>query len=359
MRHVIAAIGGLVLCVSLVAFTLMAWPKPPDMLDEPEAVLAAVGIHEEALVRSATLEVEVTPGEEVLSNGLDGLVTSVGVSVGDQLVSGSTVAVVDGVKIRAVHTTEPFWRSLRRGDTGSDVAAFQCILVELDLYDESCDGAFGRSTANATVAFNESIGNGRSASFDPIVVLWLPKPAMSIAEVLIEPGRRFPPRDETVVRGPRRASAAVVVVGSIGQDELAAFLPVRFRLVESDESLAVAGDLGVESSGLNAWIVAEYGSASNLQSPEPTTQDGHAAGVSVAGQVFGSRTVERLSLPTSSIVETGGISCVYVMAGKDPIAVEIAPVDSSISGATYVDGEIEPGQQVIVNPLVLGYRSCS
>lgn len=81
--------------------------------------------------------------------GRDGVVTAVTVRAGDSVAAGDELFRVDNRPSIAVNTEFPFWRPIRVGDTGDDVAMLQQILREAGTYVGDSTGTFDAATDRA------------------------------------------------------------------------------------------------------------------------------------------------------------------------------------------------------------------
>lgn len=90
--------------------------------------------------------------------GGDGRVTSVSVAQGETLDVGEVVMELNGRPVVTVANASPFWRDLKEGVGGGDVAALQEFLSDAGFYDSEVDGRFGHSTREAVEEWQESYG---------------------------------------------------------------------------------------------------------------------------------------------------------------------------------------------------------
>lgn len=324
---------------------------------EPVPVLAAVTIQERDFVRHTRLVAELSKPLILLSAGADGRITDVLVGPGGLVESGSVLAEVNGVDVVAVHTGRPFWRVLDATSRGEDVSDLRCFLRSLDLLEGSCDDYFDSETGTAVRAFNRRIGREDVSEFDPGYVVWLPVPEVSVGVVLIEKGEWFPGLASPVLAGATEIVAARVETDQLDPEDAEQYGPFVFQVagtdqefaVHVDEALAVAvGDLDRLADTLLSADVASH------DDPEAST-----SGISrVSGVLRGARTQESLSIPTVAIVETRDRLCVYTQDAAGFSAVEVTATGSSVSGATFVEGNLSEGSQVVVNPYEVGMTSC-
>lgn len=134
------------------------WAEPTTAQSAaPQRVEATVT--EATVGRSVTYSATVTQAfTTIASNALAGTVTHVGaaeVNVGDELYS------VDGIPVRAVQGSTPFWRDLGIGATGPDVAQLEHALVTLGYLGEA-DEKFTAATDRAVRAWQKAAGRERT-----------------------------------------------------------------------------------------------------------------------------------------------------------------------------------------------------
>jgi len=360
VRQVALVTVGFLMGAAGVVMAIGLWPRPAEFSATTEPVFASVTVSEEALRRNASVELVLADPIRVVAAGAKGRVTSVDVSPGDSLVSGEIVFVVGGVRILAEAAPAPFWRKLKRGDTGDDVAMLQCILAERGFYSGACDGSFGGTTLEALIAYNQAIGIGSSAIFDPAFVLWLPMQPMVVARVDVEVGSWFAAQGEVVLTSEQEPIAVSLRLTGGVESDLARFGDLAFVLNVGGSEIPVAADLAVNMRDVIA-VVDVAAAIASRSSPEDEPNDSLLSGnkLVIKGALVGSKEFRSLSVPTAAIVESSGRLCVFVKAGFAPAVVLVTPVGSSITGSTFVEADLRPGQQVVLNPTEAGLLSCS
>jgi hypothetical protein len=341
---VIAGIGVLVVLTKPVASEIAA-------VEADETVVAATS-HEQTFFRNTQLVVDSDSPRVLLAAGAAGRITDVAIETDEVISSGMVLGKVGGVRLIAVHTDLPFWRTLAYRDEGDDVADLQCFLASLDYFEGDCDGSFGSATRDAVESFNADIGRSKARDFDPSYVVWLPDREFTIGRILIDAGTWFPPAGTVIVESAAAIASARIDTDPPSRDDIARFGPFIFSAAGAATDIHVDDDLVVVPSDLGLVDEAYRTMASADPSDEETSNAG------VPGTLLGTRTYQSIALPTAAIVEDPGRMCVYVENGDDYRSVEVVAVDSSVTGTTFVEGDLEPGELVLVNPLQVGMAGC-
>lgn len=131
-----------------------------------------------------------------------GTVTSVDLAPGGTLTSGQRVLSIDGVARLAIASPSPFFRKLKAGDSGTDVAELNAVLVALG-HLTSITGnpaLFSFDTYLAVQALEGALGvpGQPTGVFDPAWFIWLPVEPFGVGKIEVEPGEAAPPRGVAV-----------------------------------------------------------------------------------------------------------------------------------------------------------------
>ena len=142
--------------------------------DSGDSVLVAVA--EQTVGKTYRYNVTVTRDEvPVAVNALAGVVTQV--SASGVFGMGDVVYAVDGVPVRVVAGTMPFYRDLASGDTGTDVAQLTAALHALGYLDAEGGSTFDWATGQAVKGWQKDVGmpqTGTVANGELIAVASLP-----------------------------------------------------------------------------------------------------------------------------------------------------------------------------------------
>ncbi|HWM32883.1 MAG TPA: peptidoglycan-binding domain-containing protein [Pseudolysinimonas sp.] len=131
-----------------------ASPPPPGILTAPVGrgdLVDAVSVSA-TVTRGTTIEVPLAAGSDGLA-----VVTATPADSTSSLTAGKVVLEVSGRPVLLVTGRFPFYRSLRRGDTGPDVAQLQTALTRAG-FPVAADGRFGARTAASIREFYRAAG---------------------------------------------------------------------------------------------------------------------------------------------------------------------------------------------------------
>lgn len=177
----------------------------------------------------------------------NGTLTARYLTSGDTVSTGQSVAAVDGVERIAFYSARPFYRQLAIGSSGEDVAALRELLGSRGL-EASSSATLDSRDLRSIRAFAASIGvpnATRVAAFDPAWIVYLPQPAVTVAEADLTVGAPAPTAGETLAElEPSLSSARVVerLTTAVG-DETSTIDPslVRDLPLSEGERLFVGG----------------------------------------------------------------------------------------------------------------------
>lgn len=308
------------------------------LVPDPVPVVMPVESREITDQKAVTVESEWGEPAVVTAPSWFGTVTRVDVTPGDAIASGDVVARVDGVDRMVVVSSDPFWRRLRRGDTGDDVVMLQQWLIDAGFLDGEVDGDFGPDLRASVKAWAVSLGVAKpDGMFDPAWVLWLPHEPFGVASVEIARGVPAPGPGSEVLTGP----VPLVSVSLADQNG---------RSFTSDGVwvLTVGGvDVSVVDGVVDVDGLATL--ASVLDPVQPT----------VTGRIRRAERVETLEIPATAVVSNAvGTLCVFLPDGDG-----FAPTPVELSGGRVsrvnVASGLSRGDDVLVNPAdVLEAPSC-
>lgn len=130
----------------------------------------------------------------ILHSASSGLVTSVAITPGTPLISGTPALDIDGDSVIALRSSAPLWRSLKDGDTGQDVEALQEELSSLG-YPIVVDGEVGPHTLRAIADLLDLSIQERESfdTIDPSRFLWIPHSPCAVSSVFFEVGKIIDP----------------------------------------------------------------------------------------------------------------------------------------------------------------------
>jgi len=300
---------------------------------------------------AATAEVVYGEAKVLLAPDWRGVVTALALSSGRPIKSGEVVVAINGVDRIAVHSSEPFYRSLQLRDRGPDVERLQTILRGL-FGDAECgiDGVYGRSTAQAVRRLSQRLGAEAADRFDPTWFVWL-----STAEFTSE-------SSELAVGAP--APSAGTVIATSGSDA------ARLELSAGDGSpltldphrrwqfVAFTGDVfEIDSAGVSSADESTAFSATQ----------GLAAVKGLPAQILGHielvEPMEALAVGSSAVtVDDSGTACVWVGPESFPrLSARVVTILRSAFGTTWIDSpSVAAGDHILANPAsFIGDRACT
>lgn len=264
----------------------------------------------------------------MLAPNWSGTVTGVYAMSGDILKTGDRVLSIDGVDRLAASSDQPFWRLLRRGDSGPDVESLQRLLSLMG-YDVQPDGEFDVSTKEAVQDLEAGLGVLKpSGVFDPAWILWLPVEPFLVTSVA------------TVVSSPAPPPGSAVVVGPPPLEGVTFF-------DNQDQPLALEGSWVFTSGGVEYSLVDGALDSDSLDRLETATGP---EVLSVSGRVRARAPTEVIEIPATAVTSSAdGALCVWVPEpdGYAPRPVELG--GGRIAQVFVVSG-LSPGDRVLVNP---------
>ncbi len=336
------------------------------------------------------LSVEVIPGRVTPSPGYDGTVTSVYVSRGSAVSSGTRLFALNGIDRYGYHGDRPFYRVLREGDSGDDVVALRRLLNDVGMGPVSeRRSTFDYMVAAAVTKWSKALGlsrppvttaalaptpaqvmnNGspsstRSATatttqtaatapavptapgsvtsigavFDPQWTVWLPSASASIAKSDVRVGIALPAAG-TPMYTSARSLGRVTLSSEAAIPRLD--VPVRRSLQVGDTDVPIVDDrVQVGPTNARALIAAAL-----AVDPEPTKP------VVVDGVIKSHVRTDSVSVPVTAVYDSPRAdSCVAVKNGGRYVGRAVTVVASNAaSGQATVEG-LSAGTILVANP---------
>lgn len=297
---------------------------------EPTPVVAPVEVREISDAKGVTVIPVWGEVPVMVAPTWSGTVSAVRVASGDVVVSGDRVVRVDGVDRVAIATAEPFWRHLRRSDSGLDVSALEEWLTTAGYYDGEIDGSFGGGLSAAVRAWAATLGvRSPDGSFDPGWVVWLPSDRFAVSAVEIAPGLLAPGA------GTPMLSSATPLLSVELRDQNGHVLAEDGRWLMSVEGVMLPV---VDSQ------VTDDGMALLQTALDPAEQ-------AATGRIRREVPVAALEVPATAIVTNrSGATCVFIPTGDGGFEARSVTLGSGqISRVGVVDG-LDAGDEVLVNP---------
>lgn len=299
---------------------------------EPIVVTAeAVELRDE---RTARADLTWTDPTVLVAPRWEGLVTDVHLEPGDVVTTGRSVVSIDGVGRIAATTPRPFWRVLRVGDRGPDVAAAEQLLADLRFHNGPIDDIYDPAVARAAARWAASLGQrSPDGSFDPSLVVWLPLPSLTVVAVDIASGLPAPPPGTVIARGPKLLGGAVLLDANdrpIVLDD-----PSAWEFVYDGRGYALTEG---RPTSLRPDLLANL--ADDLA--EDTT--------SIEGVLRRVEPVVSILVPASAVmVNAGGDFCVWVPTRDGFAARRVEVGQGTVNRAQILSG-LAAGEPVLANP---------
>lgn len=272
-------------------------------------------------------------GQQLLAPDWVGLVTDVSVRPGAVIHDGDGVVEIDGVSRIAAMTDRPFWRPLRSGDVGSDVASLNKWLAAQGYRTVEDSDQFTEATRDAVTAWASSIGvPSADGSFDPGWVIWLPE-SFRVATVDLSVGNRAPPVGSAIVVSPPSLLGADIV----DAEDQPLNLPAP-----GEWQVEIEGHLyGVVDNGGLEVAHADLAALSALLPPNAPTAKATLREAEIGDGV---------SVPATSVMAgaTGNL-CVWVVGDDGYDAVPVV-IEAATFAAVQVNGAVSVGSKVLANP---------
>lgn len=308
----------------------------------PEALVMPVSRTLDDAQVPATATLEWIAGSQLLSPGLEGVVTGLYLSPGTIVREGDAVIQVNGVDRLAARLPAPFFRSLAPRDTGSDVEALQGFLQRTGRFSGEIDGVYGSTTSAAVRSLESDIGVRRPTGvFEPGMLVWLPSDSFEVGHINVQLASSGPPLGSVIAE-----ATAVVVAGSVS------YAPTSIH--SSGPLVFKVGDLMI-SLNSDGRSISDDGLEDLTTAVDPEV-------IALEGHVAMAEPVPLWQVPTTSVVVgEGGNTCVWLVASEPGsyAASEVVISSSTFTGASLVAEGVEDGDRVLVNPFeVLESPSC-
>lgn len=309
------------------------------LVPDPVPIVVSVEIREITDQAAVTIESAWGVPAVVTAPSWFGTVTRVDVVPGDAVASGDVVVRIDGVDRVAIGTSDPFWRRLRRRDTGGDVVMLQRWLIDAGFFDGETDGVFGWDLVAAVKDWALSLGVTKpDGTFDPAWALWLPWEPFGVASVEISRAVPPPASGSAVLTGP----VPLTSVSLTDQDGRGLKPDGVWVLTVGDAEVFVV-DGAVDAEGLATL-------AAVLDPGQPAA----------AGRIKRANPVEALEIPATAVVSNAaGLLCVFVPDGDGFLPVPVELSGGRVSHVNVASG-LDPGDEVLLNPTdILDAPVCS
>ncbi len=322
---VFVAITLLAPLVALGVFALRAATQSPlESADSPAPLIGTVASAQRS--RDVTVAIAIEYSDALAPSAqAAGTATSVYVSPGDVVKTGTKVASVNDARLVAYASPTPLWRNLYRGSSGADVKVAQRLMASFGYYSGPIDGKAGYGTEKAFKAFNGANGYGATNGVLALgSVVWIGPGPVTVADVSLAAGDAVSPGTAIFTTTSSLADVKVTESASLDRDnpvelvvgDVATPYQVGSERVTDPEAVAaIADSLGTATEGTGT-----------IRLVTPMTVGTIPASAAVSGAT--------------------GSTCVF--PSVDGAAVRIDPIGGSL-GTIDVDPSLI-GQPVLVNP---------
>lgn len=317
----------------------MVAPSSTETRPAPRTATAATA----TVGKSLTLSVRVTQDfQPVAANALPGVVTAV--APDGPVKEGSMLYAVNAAPVRAVQGTIPFFRSLKVGDRGPDVAQLEQFLVRAGML-RTADGTFDISTKEALMTWRRHVGDAPApeVGFGTLIAFPALPTAIKVDNKVLRPGK--------VLAGGEEGLSAPVgqpVFSLVVSQEQAALLDpgdkVHF-VAHNQKFEAVVGDRHEDENGQTAFT---------LQGPDRTAVCGQRCALFAStpsadyvGQVEVIPSVTGPAVPVAALETDPSGQAWLSVVGHDEIVKTPVTVKGSQDGVAVVEG-IAAGSTVLL-----------
>lgn len=323
-------VGGVSLAV--VALPLASYEQRGVDTDATEASVVSVTSREIDLASAATVVVEWSGDRLVRLPAVSGLVSSVSVGPGVEVVCAQEVLRVAGRVLMAYCGPSPLFRDVSSRSRGADAAEFVDFLQQVGLL---ADGEVTSSQVDRVIRDVQAFVGWRvNGVVTPADFVWIGAPFVP-SDVLVEAGMTVSDGTDVMQVAPGLVSATVTV-GSGPRPADGSESALVFAL----DSSATTYPLGADGT------VADLGALEGELRSRPT--DGELP-VSAVGSVRLAEPILASTVPATALVSGAAGECVRVRDTDGERVVPVTVLGSSI-GVVYVDGAIADGDQVVVAP---------
>ena len=158
----------------------------------------------------ATMTIAATEPQKVVAP-LSGTVTADACDAGRTMISGDAALTVNDATIIYLATSQPLWRDIHVGDSGTDVRSLQNELTRLG-HPVEADGTFGSSTLKAVIDLARHSGADDATgwpSFPATRFAWLPSPTATPVSCDVQVGESVDAGGSIATLSQRISAAAV------------------------------------------------------------------------------------------------------------------------------------------------------
>lgn len=345
MKRTAVTVLACVLCAGAGWWAGHAAVDAPTLAPESAGQVVLATVREASVGRALPYGVTVAQKQKpVARNALAGVVVSVNPG---RLKTGDTVYEVAGVPVRVLQGDRPFYRAMRQGVTGQDVAQLERGLVALGLL-KSADTSFTEATTAAVRGWQKTLGRPQTGTIELGEVVAVPAlPASITLGPDLTPGNVLSGGEPSVLAAVgERTFALELSADQAKQVPADAAVDVTFKThtwrAHIVDTLAADQD-GVIRMVLRAPDGSDVCGAQCAELPADAT-------VNLAGKVFVIPQAKGPTVPAAAVrSKADGTTFVVGEAGQQlPVIVKAA------SGGLVVVSGVDVGQRVRVGRSMAG-----
>jgi hypothetical protein len=356
-RGAVALFAGLLtmsLALPLIGIALLTVWDSQNSLSASRPVWVAVKPADAEVRNPVDVVLGWQPVPPLLSPGWVGTVTAVDAIRPEGVMTGDSVARVDGIQRLAAHTASPFYRSLALGDRGEDVANLNDLLGRFELKSASGD-VFTRNTLEGVRQFAARIGSrspSQTLSFDPSWIVYLPIEGIKGRQFDLPVGAPAPVAGTEIIAPSLQLVSGTVttmdtVVHEAKSDPVDVDVRVPITTPVPDTARFVLSDTSrVQYAGQE--LVADI--ASNLMPEALNVLSGTVplGARSVRAAVSSPATPGAVLIPSAAIYATTAGSLCVIRRGDVTDKAPAVSVISNSGGSSVVTGELAAGDEILV-----------
>lgn len=318
------------LCVAIVTLPLARYPTSTATGSGESVTYVSAVATTSDLAASAAANVSWSPRRTVTAVGLSGsVVTAVFVRPGVRLQCGSKVFEIDASPIFALCGSQPLWRAVSGGVSGSDVNEVVAFLRS-----HGWLASLHPSSASVTTGierWQRAAGLPVTGRFYPASVVWVGRPLVpDVVDVYVD--EPVTPTMQVLTSGAVISSARVSPVPAEGNRRWV-FNVAGLPMTTAVSASGTVRDLAELTRMINSTL--------QPGSPLPST---------VQGEIRLSSPLTVLAIPVSAVITSQASTCVAVQSRAGPRTVPITVVDSQL-GSVFVTGDLRNGEEVLSDPL--------
>lgn len=295
--------------------------------------------------QSAVMQVSYSPDIQVVSTGASGIITELKVAKGSELLDGTHLMTVEGIRVSAHVSEIPIYRELQKGSEGPDVFEVQRFLVAHTDASFTPNGKFGTATEQAVKLWEKSIGVEPVGIVDPTWFVRISAP-LTVKSTELKLGVPVPALGNTLLVGDPQ-------LDNIKIEPALEVAPGEYLFQGQFGKLEVAFDGALWSSKDPALLLDALTVTPSLDGgPAEASSDGTGK---IDGRLSLITSLSAVAVPAAAIVasDDGETVCVWTEENGVPVLLTgLSIMANTASGAVLIDDQRLAEQRVMANPLL-------